>query len=303
MIPSHFEDVDLWGACTFVVHRPGRWRRLGQTGSVFAEARSVIRRDPEILAFSGLQILWIALSYGAWAWSYSWNPWLSLDVVEGLWVSVWVMATGVPIRLLTLAMCSSVVQRSRGMDSTFWSCLRVAGSRFWSAGLFQAVDAWITLKRISQRAGERGGSSRSILGTFLDEVPDIAWEFLYQGWKSATLGVIPALAAGKPLGDAVESSVGLLRARPEEVLVLRLSYSLACWLVAIPTVMVGAKLYLNDPMVFVGGQLNPAWLYRLGWLVLVALLVIHLVVRPLFLVCSTSLWIDWNRSAQDQSAS
>lgn len=299
MISSMFEDVDLWGACTVVEHRTGRWSRLAGARRVIAEARSVIRRDPEILVFSGMQFLWCAISYYLWSWSYTWNPWLGFDTIEGLWVSIWVMASGVPIGILTTAMCSSVVQRSRGQNSTFWSCLGHAFRRFWSAGAFQAVDAWITLKRISQRASDRErGSARGVLGHILEAIPDAAWEYLYQGWKAATLGILPALSAGKSLSEAIDSSLGLLKERPVDVLALRFAYSIANWIVAIPTFLIASAIFFQQKSAFIGSSLNPVWLYKVGVLLLVDLLLIHLVIRPIFLVCSTALWVEWDRTTE-----
>jgi hypothetical protein len=67
-------------------------------------------------------------------------------------------------------------------------------------------------------------------------------ELLYYAWKIGTVGVLPALAAGKGFGQAAQESFLLLKQEPKRVIGIRMGYSLLCWIIGVVT-YVAAILY------------------------------------------------------------
>lgn len=292
-----FSDADFQGAVEVHRHRGSRipgWTSLAPS---LREARQHIREEPEILVLSALQLAWTVAVYFAWAWTYAENSLLDFWLFEGIWNLAWLGVATLPLGILTLAMSASVVRRSQGLQSTFWSCLWLAMRRAPQAWLFQFVDGWVTLKRIMRRANGRSGDAETRLGQLLDQVPDGVWELLYQGWKAATAGIMPALAMGKSLDDAVDFSIHLLRNRASAVLSYRAAYALFCWCVAIPLILLVVLLprYYLAPYGFAEGVSHSTHLLRFGFPLAVALIAIHIFARPIFVLACTRLAVGYER--------
>lgn len=292
---DQIDDLQMWGATTVSATRSSRFPRWKDVVELWMGGRAAIARDPELLAFSGLKLAWLAVAYTLWAYGYSIIPWIHLGLIDAIWDTLWVLIASMPLGVLTIAMCASVLARHEGRDSTFLGCTWVAVRRSFPAAIFQAIDGYITVRRQSSRAGEEDyRPSRSLDGVWLDVVPSAAWEVLFQGWKAATVGVLPGIASGFGIARSMTLSLRLLRDRPAEVLALRAAYSLFGWCLAVPGIL-GAGLWLGSALddEFALEFLNAELLFKAGVPLMLVLGVYLIVVRPFYLVATTSLWASW----------
>ena len=194
------------------------WTKLQKTGGfVFQEG--------EIMVFALLQWCCVALGY------YLWVQILALfpperfnrppDLLITLWSLLVVGLVAMPLGILSGAMGVARFLRLQGQVSTFTRCLRIATKRYRQLWVFFWIDGWITVTQIVKRLPKKGESTFS--------VAKILSEILYFAWKAATLGILPSVLNGRDLVSAAKESIGLLKNRTMDVLLLRSGYSALSW--------------------------------------------------------------------------
>ena len=97
-----------------------------------------------------------------------------------------------PIAILNAAMTATHYLRSAGQSSSIAKCFNLAFKHLGRLWVFTTIDAWITVNAILDRLPRKRGRR-----TAFDEL-------LYYAWKIGTIGVVPALVAGKGYIDAAK---------------------------------------------------------------------------------------------------
>lgn len=294
-----------------LLHKTGDVHNLKKGHHVrgfFSHLREVfflIRQEPEILAFAGLQWVCIILAYMGWVQALDWIPehvWqeaernrkdnynpafddINLFMIG--WSFAIVFCVSLPLSVLSAAMVAVHALRHEGYPSTFshalWLALRNAGQQW----VFAALDAWVTLYTIFDRIPGEGRRSRR---TYADEL-------MYYTWKMATIGMAPALLYGRGLTGAAQDSLKMIRDAPVRAMAIRLGYSGVCWIIGIATyaltivfLRMGGASFLGD----VGGR--PSGIYSIYFYLtvpaLVAVTVIAVLVRPFFMLMVAGLYGD-----------
>lgn len=273
------------------------WR---QDLRVIRSALRLIAEEKEILVFTALQWAAIGIAYYVWVQFLGWIPievWendnalveLGINLALLAWSLACIGLAAFPIGLFTGAMASAHLLRSAGRKSTLAACLALSmrsAGRLW---IFQWIDSWITTERILARLPKRGWAS------------DWAWlaatEALYYAWKTATMAIVPAIVSGHGLVSAGKQSVSFVRQRLGTAVRLRAGYSLLCWVIGIAT-YVAAVCFLfaveafdYDNWVYAGY----AWA---GIPILIAVGVIKLFVRPVFVLATCIAYVEFTRETE-----
>ena len=277
---------------------PLRRENLAEFGRRSAGAISLIIREKEILVFSMLQWVAIAVAYYVWAQILGWIPeetWNSNSKLEETWLNVAVMTWSLlcvalaayPIAILTGAMGAAHFLREQGRPSTVPACLRLAlpnSTRLW---MFHAIDAWLTVDIILERMPKKGHFKASAIAQ------RAAAEALYYAWKIGTIGVPPALLAGRSLVEAGKESIALVREKTWEVAKLRGGYSAICWIVGISTYVGSLAFLVAFPSPFAGQHGVSSFYLWAGVPILIAVGVIKLLVRPVYVIASCQLYSEF----------
>lgn len=265
------------------------WGELGY-------ALRLIAGEKEIVLFAVLQWAVIGLAYLIWVQILDWIPdevWnevrrSSNDRVQFTLVNIallsWsflvIAVASYPISILNAAMTAAHYLRSSGQPSTIAGCLNLAFKNLGRLWVFTTIDAWITVDAIMDRLPRKNGRR-----TAFDEL-------LYYAWKIGTIGVVPALVAGKGYVEAAKDSVSLLRNQPVRAIGIRMGYSLICWIIGIAAYF-GGIYYLTA---FGGGASEAKAVYNfyvvIAVPIVIAVGVTSVAVRPFYLVMVSKLYTD-----------
>jgi hypothetical protein len=203
-----------------------------------------------------------------------------LNLVLLGWSFFVVAVASYPISLLNAAMTAAHYLRSAGEASTIARCFSMAFRNLGRLWVFTTIDAWITVNAIIDRMPRKRNNR-----TALDEL-------LYYAWKIGTIGVVPALAAGKGYIEAAKDSVSLLREKPLRAIGIRMGYSLICWIIGIAA-YAGSIYYF---IAFHDGSSTVNEVYNFYLMmavpIIIAVGVTSVVVRPFYLVMVSKLYTD-----------
>jgi hypothetical protein len=265
------------------------WRELGYSFKLILD-------EKEILFFAALQWLVIALAYVLWTKVLDWIPDQVWDEVAKSgddrisftllnlallgWSFLVVTVASYPIAILNAAMTATHYLRSAGQSSSIARCFNLAFKHLGRLWVFTTIDAWITVNAILDRLPRKRGRR-----TAFDEL-------LYYAWKIGTIGVVPALVAGKGYIEAAKDSVSLLKNQPVRTIGIRMGFSLICWIIGIAA-YVGGAFYMmgaHGP----ARRANDVYNFYLLMAVpiVIAVGVTAVVVRPFYLVMVSKLYTD-----------
>lgn len=264
------------------------WGELGYSFKLIVE-------EKEIIFFAVLQWVVIALAYLIWTQILDWIPdhvwdevgrtgddriaftFLNLALLG--WSFFVVAVASYPISILNAAMTAAHYLRSAGQSSTIAKCFNLAFKNLGRLWVFTTIDAWITVDAILDRLPRKRGRR-----TAFDEL-------LYYAWKIGTIGVVPALVAGRGYIDAARDSVALLKTKPARAIGIRMGYSLICWIIGIAA-YAGAVYYLmlNEHAARVNKVYSIYVLLAVP--IVIAAGVTAVVVRPFYLVMVSKLYTD-----------
>lgn len=273
-------------------------------GGKIRNAVTLIIKEPEILSFAFLQWCCTVLAYFIWVQAFAIIPEgaaddTAINLAFFAWSLIIVGAVSFPLGILNGAIGASYFFKALKKKSTFNKCLKAASRRYWSLWIFSWVDNWITLGQILERLPKKN-----------DPTPfsvKVVHEVFYLAWKSATLAVIPAVLLGKDLLQAAEESLAVFKSRLREVFLLRAGYSALCWIVGLLTYLIvfylAALGYVPVEKTSFGRlDIYLFYLYA-GFPVVGAAGVVHIFLRPIFLIASCEIYVNFLRSRNAQKDS
>ena len=256
----------------------------------------LILAEKEIVFFAALQWLVIGLAYAIWTQILDWVPdsvWdqvmksddheitsTAINLVLLGWSFLVVVVASYPISLLNAAMTAAHYLRGAGQTSTVAKCINLAFKHLGRLWVFTTIDAWITVNAIVDRLPRKHGRR-----TALDEP-------LYYAWKIGTMGVVPALVAGKGFGEAAKDSVSLFTHEPGRAIGIRMGYSPICRVIGIAAYVGGFYYFVafHDHANKVNEVYNFYVLMAVP--IVIAVGVTSVLVRPFYLVMVSKLYTD-----------
>lgn len=263
-----------------------------------AYAISLIFREKEIILFSLLQWAAIALAYYLWVQILGWIPdevWQSgsknydipLNLAFLAWSFLCVALAAYPIGVLTGAMGAAHFLREQGHPSTIAACLKLALQNSNKLWMFHVLDGWLTVDIILERLPDKRYFSPAVVAR------RAVAEAIYYAWKVGTIGVPPALLTGKGLIEAGKESISLFKSKSWEVLKLRGGYSAVCWIIAFAAYIGSMAFFISFPSPFDAANKMFSFYAWMGVPILVAVGVINLFVRPIYVIASCQLYSDF----------
>jgi hypothetical protein len=207
------------------------------------------------------------------------------DYLLMAWSFVCVGVAALPIGFMTACTGAVHVLNRQKQWSTVFRCVSMAYPRMWPLWIYSWMDGWITVCQIAHRLpkNNRNSGSRALS------------EAMYYAWKVGTIGFIPSIVCGRGVIDACKLSLSFLRTRLYDIACLRFGYSAVCWIVGVCTyVAVFFSLMYFDS--FLPNKLE-AGVYKFyliaGIPIVIAVAVIHLFVRPLFILVLFDLYTEF----------
>ena len=261
----------------------------------------LILLEKELITFAVLQWACIALGYYLWIQMIGWIPeaaWERAshsnhatpgDLILFLWSFVCVGLVAFPLGILSGCMGAVHFLNRQGKESTIDDCLKMVLPRAWPLWIFHWIDGWWTVQRILDRLpkkNDRRTSAQKALS-----------EALYYAWKIGTIGILPALVTGRGLIDAGKRSIGLVRHKIKDVLILRAGYSSLCWIVGLAAYAGAIFFFVAFPQLVnwklgVAGQMYTIYFW-LAVPILIATGVVMLFLRPIFVISAFDIYADY----------
>lgn len=261
------------------------------------QAIKLIFTEREILVFAILQWVAIGLGYFLWVQMLNWIPeevWRSTETSDSgsiadyvllAWSFVIVGIVALPVGLLNACIGAVHFLRRQNRPSTIAACLQIVLPRAWPLWVFSWTDSWITVSQILTRLPKKGGSGNSV-----------AREALYYAWKLGTIGVLPALLSGRGLIDAGKDSVLLVKNKIVDTSLLRVGYSLICWVVGVGTYIGTIFFFIFFDNLIPDGEIYSTiyeFYFWAGVPILVAVGFILLFLRPIYTIASADIYSDY----------
>lgn len=271
---------------------------LSEFSSRSAYAISLILREKEIVVFSLLQWVAIAFAYYLWVQILGWIPedvWesdskiydVSLNLAFLAWSFLCVALAAYPIAILTGAMGAAHFLREQGYPSTIAACLKLSLPNSTKLWMFHVLDAWLTVNIIVERLPKKRHFSPAVAARRAAE------EAIYYAWKVGTIGVPPALLTGKGLIEAGRESIALVKGKLWEVLKVRGGYSAICWIIAVAAYIGSMVFFIGFPSPFSAEHRMFSFYAWMGVPILVAVGVINILVRPIYVIASCQMYSDF----------
>ncbi len=280
--------------------RPGRMTAMRGFCARAGYAFKLLFVEPQLIVLALMQWIVIALGYYLWVQMLGWIPepvWETaadadgasiVDLILLLWSLVIVGLVAFPLGILSACMGAIHFLHRQGQDTRIAHCLKIVLPNAWPIWVFSWVDGWWTVMRILDRLPKRN-DHRTWAQKALSEA-------IYQAWKMGTMGMLPAMVTGKSLIESGRQSVRFVTANFRDVAVLRLGYSGLCWIIGIAT-YIGTIFFLaTSPGSFSFDDEVASAIYLFyfwaGVPMVVAVGVIMLVLRPIYLLSSCDLYSD-----------
>ncbi len=258
--------------------------------------------EKENLLFALLQWAVIGVAYYLFVLSFDWIPpeiWeaagkdsdtvpVTISVVLLLWGGTCIALAAYPIGLLTGCMSASAILKAEGKDSTIADCLKMTVPYSWIIWPFSWFDSWLTAKRILDRLPKKNNRTPASIRA--------AKEALYQAWKLCSLGFLPSVLYGKSFIQAGTESLKFLKNRFWLLSKLRLIHVVICWVIGV-SCYVGLVFF----MCYLGATGHDLRagnfvynVYAIACLpLLVALALLLVVFRPIYITAATYIFIDY----------
>ncbi len=290
------------------IHRlPGLAEQKPKFGSALkfffvraGRAIKLIFTEKELITFALLQWVAIGLGYYLWVQMLGWIPeevWRSTetsrhgsiaDIVLLLWSFVIVGIVALPVGVLSACMGAVRFLRSQGRPSTIAACLQIVLPKVRPLWIFHWIDGWITVNQILDRLPKKR-DRRTPAEKVLSEA-------LYYAWKLGTIGMLPALLAGRGLIEAGKQSISLVRHKLSDTALLRVGYSSICWVVGIAA-YIGTIIFfcVFDNLVPKGSAYSHVYTFYFwaGVPIVIAVGVIQLFLRPVYILSSCDIYSDY----------
>ena len=283
---------------------PGKKESLsGFFNSSYASLHFIFSEKENIL-FALLQLAVVGLGYFLWTQMLDWIPqevWDEvrkdsddgasiLDLILLLWSFICVGIVAYPLGILTSCMGASYILRFQGKPSTIAECLKIVMHKSWTMWVFSWLDGWWTVLRILERLPKKNDRTpRSV---------KIRNEIIYQAWKMASLGFMPALICGRSVSEACKDSLSLLKNKFAQLAKLRLGYSAICWILAI-VCYIGTFVIMATTQIIpkMGGGHNAIYSFYFitGFPIVVTLTFIMVIFRPIYIISACRIYAFYTR--------
>jgi hypothetical protein len=253
----------------------------------------IIFTEPEILLFATLQWITIGLGYFLWVQIFDWLPAVSettdsspmVDIIFYVWSFAVVGIVALPIGILNACIGAVHFLHRLHQSSTIATCLRIVLPNTWSFWVLSWADSWITVKQILERLPKKEQGSASIWS-----------EIRYYAWKLGISGMLPALLLGQGLIEAGKESVAFVKHKIHDVALLRVGYSLICWVVGIGTYL-GAIVFFRLFYNVIFSDNVHSTMYTIyfwaGVPILVAVGFVSLCMRPIYVISCNDMYADY----------
>ena len=282
-------------------HRPS----LGEGLSGFWERTKfsikLIFLEKELITFAILQWACIGLGYYLWLQMIGWIPeaaWerasnsrgaTAGDLILFAWSFFCVGIVAFPLGILSGCMGAVHFLNRQGKESTIAECLKMVLPRAWPLWIFHWIDGWWTVQRILDRLPKKN-DRRSFAEKAVSEL-------VYYAWKVATIGILPGLVTGRGLIDAGKRSIGMVRNKFKEVILLRAGYSALCWIVGVGGYAGTILFFVAFPglvnfKVPVSGQMY-AFYFWVGVPLMVSVGAVMLFLRPVYVISACDIYADY----------
>ena len=272
---------------------PGYFGSVGGFFTSIAASLRFVFTEKENIVFAVMQWIAVALSYFIWVQGLDWIPeeiWKEeADGTAADWfLLVWSLAcvgfAAFSVGIFTACLNASCILRFQNKESTFTDCLKIALSHAGTIWIFSLIDGWWTVKRILERLPKKNNRTSYTVR--------VEREILYQLWKMISLGFIPALLYGRSFKDAGKDSLLLLKKRFLPLIKLRLGYSFICWIIGIGC-YVGVIFFFSCL-----GELPDeydvySWYFYAGFPLILALLIIIVLFRPLYIISACRIYVSY----------
>lgn len=261
----------------------------------------LIFTEKENILFAFMSLVCMALVYFFGIKVLDWIPqevWDSLKAEEGknhtlldliliIWAFICVGIVAYPLGIFTACMGASYMLRFQGKESTISECLKIVLPKSWTLWIFSWIDGWWTFCRIVDRLPKK--NDRTPAST------KIMKETIYQAWKLASLGFLPATVCGRNLKEACADSLKLMKDRFSMQAKLRIGYSVVCWIVGIGSYIgtIFMVFYSND--LKIGSNEIYSFYFLAGAPIVVALTIIMLFFRPLYIISACRIYAFYAR--------
>lgn len=273
-LPAFSETVPWWGTA------------LRGFGSQMLRALRLLWEEPEIAVFAAGQWVAAALAYALWSWGNELvllpsEFWWLQDVLDFLWASACLALALWPIGFFTACIGAVHFLRMEGAPSTMRACMQRAQPRTGALWTLACVDAALHAIQVLARIPH---------GRYWTAERFIEREALHYAWKVGTIGMLPALLAERSLRQAADEAVALARARLPEAMLLRSGYNVAGRLITFASLAASAIAYWQLRARAVA---LPDFASGLFWLwapVIGAIGVVHLLIRPVYVIASSELY-------------
>ncbi|MCY4321679.1 MAG: zf-TFIIB domain-containing protein [Bdellovibrionaceae bacterium] len=279
------------------INRPSKVQSvLGFFGRI-TKSFSLMLKEPEIILFSSLQVLGIAIGYVIWIQMLGWIPeevWAEArktdDYSSGIgfllvvWGFICVGFAALPIGFFTACMGAVHLLKKQGKESTILRCCKFVFPKIWQLWVFSWLDGWITVNRILERL-----PSKNDKRTFAERAFQ---EAMYYAWKVGTSGAIPSLLTTGNTWQACKNSFAFLKHKTWDIMKLRIGYSLVSWLV-------GITAYIGSVFVIARSDLKPSGndmydvFVLLGFPIIIAVAVLKILIRPLYILSLFDIYSDY----------
>lgn len=210
------------------------------------------------------------------------------DLALFVWSFFCVGIVAFPIGILSGCMGAAHFLNRQGRESTIAECLKIVLPKAWPLWLFHWIDGWWTVQRILDRLPKKN-DRRSL-------ADKASSELLYYAWKVATIGILPGLVTGRGLMDAGRRSVGLVKSRFRDVIILRAGYSTLCWALGVAAYAGTIYFFMTFPGLVdwnrsVAGQLY-VFYFWVGVPLLSAVGLVMLLLRPIYVISACNIYAD-----------
>ena len=279
--------------------KPSIKEALPYFGRCILYSSKLIFKEKEIITFAILQLVCIGLGYYLWVQMLDWIPedvWESAKdsdssspagIVLWLWSLLCIALTAYPLGLLTACMGAAHFLHESGEESTIAKCFRIVLPNAWPIWIFSWFDAWWTVDRIIERLPKKRDPVRLS--------HKLINESIYQAWKIASLGFLPALIIGRGVINSYKDSLGLLKAHFKTICQLRIAYSAICWILGIAS-YVGT--FFIAPYIFSHmSSDNDMYTFYVfvGAPILITLFFIQVVFRPIYILSAYRIYSNYAR--------
>jgi hypothetical protein len=257
--------------------------------------------EKEIITFAILQWACIAAGYYLWVQMIGWIPeaaWERAshsdsatlgDLILFLWSFVCVGIVAFPLGILSGCMGAAHFLNRQGKESTIPECLKIVLPKAWPLWIFHWIDGWWTVQRILDRLPKKRDRRTPAQKAFSEAV--------YYAWKVATIGILPGLVTGRGLLDAGARSIGMVKSRFKDVLILRAGYSTLCWIVGVAAYIGTIFFFIAFPDLVNWKASVSGQMYVIYFWVAVPLLsatgVVMLFLRPIYVISSCDIYADY----------